>query len=48
MKRMSVIAIGVTMNDEYPLVAMLSMRSRYMMIEWIRRYMITMPDDHDA
>ena len=42
MKRMNVSVIGVSMRDEYPLVAMLSMRSRYMMIEWIRRYMITM------
>ena len=34
--------IGLTMRDdlinEYPLVHMLSMRSRYMLIEWIRRH----------
>jgi hypothetical protein len=40
--RMNVSVIGVSMRDDYPLVGMLSMRSRYMLIEWLRRH------DHDV
>ena len=48
MMRMNVSVIGVSMRDDYPLVGMLSMRSRYMLIHWIYMHIDCDPDEHNA
>ena len=48
MMRMNASVIGVSMKDDYPLVGMLSMRSRYMLIQWIYMHLDCDPDEHNA
>ena len=52
MMRMNVSVIGVSMKDdlinEYPLIPMLSMRSRMFVAQWLYRHMDCDPDEHNA
>ena len=52
MMRMNASVIGVSMKDDlindYPLVGMLPMRSRYMLIHWIYMHLDCDPDEHNA